>query len=327
MMPKTESKSTAQRPDMLAMYKEMLFYRRFEERANLAYTKQKFSGFLHLHIGQEAVCVGVQHAMDEQDYCISAYRSHTQAIAKGIPAEQVFSELFGKVTGCSRGKGGSMHMFSKEKRFFGGHGIVGAQAPIAVGGAFAIKYRDESAVMVCYLGDAAMNQGQVFEAMNMAATWSLPVLFVIENNQYGMGTDIHRTTSVDHLYKRALGFDMAHSQVDGMNCVTVYEHLKPIIDQMREDRKPHLVEVMTYRYKGHSVSDPATYRTKEEVQEYQQRDPISQLGAQIVKEGLASEDDLKSWDKEAKEQVKAAERVADAAPEPSLDEVWKHVFV
>lgn len=327
MSPKKVSKNKSAGPDMLAMYKEMLFYRRFEERANLAYTKQKFSGFLHLHIGQEAVCVGVQHAMKPQDYCISAYRSHTQAIAKGIPAEQVFSELFGKVSGCSRGKGGSMHMFSKEKRFFGGHGIVGAQAPIAVGAAFAIKYREEPAVMVCYLGDAAMNQGQVFEAMNMAATWSLPVLFVIENNQYGMGTDIRRTTSVDHLYKRALGFDMSHSQVDGMNCVTVYEHIKPVIEKMRKDCEPHLVEILTYRYKGHSVSDPATYRTKEEVQEYQQKDPIVQLGALLVKQSIASEADLKAWDKEAKEKVKAAEQIADKAPAPSLDEVWKHVFV
>ncbi|MFK7825338.1 MAG: pyruvate dehydrogenase (acetyl-transferring) E1 component subunit alpha [Oligoflexales bacterium] len=326
MMPKTDSKSKVTAPDMLTMYKEMLFYRRFEERANIAYTKQKFSGFLHLHIGQEAVCVGVQHAMNDQDYCISAYRSHTQAIAKGIPAEQVFSELFGKATGCSRGKGGSMHMFSKEKRFFGGHGIVGAQAPIAVGTAFAIKYKEESAVMVCYLGDAAMNQGQVFEAMNMAATWSLPVLFVIENNQYGMGTEIHRTTSVDHLYKRALAFDMDHSQVDGMNCMTVYGHMKPIIDQMRQDRKPHLAEVLTYRYKGHSVSDPATYRTKEEVQEYQKQDPITQLGALLVEQSLASNEDLKTWDKEAKEQVKSAEQIADKAPAPSPDEVWLHVF-
>ena len=326
MASETESNGKVTSPDMLAMYKEMLFYRRFEERANLAYTKQKFSGFLHLHIGQEAVCVGVQHAMQEQDYCISAYRSHTQAIAKGIPAEQVFSELFGKVTGCSRGKGGSMHMFSKEKRFFGGHGIVGAQAPIAVGTAFAIKYKEEPAVIVCYLGDAAMNQGQVFEAMNMAATWSLPVLFVIENNQYGMGTDIRRTTSVDHLYKRALGFDMEHSQFDGMNCVTVYEHIKPIIEKMRSDHKPHLAEILTYRYKGHSVSDPATYRTKEEVQEYQKKDPIAQLGTLLVSKSLASEEDLKIWDKEAKEQVKSAEQIADKAPIPPQEEVWKHVF-
>ena len=312
--------------ETISMYQEMVFYRRFEERANIAYTKQKFSGFLHLHIGQEAVCVGIQHAMKKSDYCISGYRSHTQAIAKGIPAEQVFSELFGKVSGCSRGKGGSMHMFSKEHRFLGGHGIVGGQAPLAVGVGFAIKYQDESSNMICYLGDAAMNQGQVFEAMNMAATWDLPVLFVIENNQYGMGTDILRTTSVDHLYKRALSFDMAHSQIDGMDCLKVCAHTNDIMETMRKERKPHLLEVLTYRYKGHSVSDPATYRTKEEVKKYQDRDPISQLGKYLIDNNLATESELKSWDQEAKDKVKQAEKIADEAPNPPSEELWMHVF-
>lgn len=308
------------------MYRQMLFYRRFEERVNLAYTKQKFSGFCHLHIGQEGLCVGVSRAMADSDYVISGYRSHTQAIAKGIKPEAVFSELFGKIDGCARGKGGSMHMFSKEKRFLGGHGIVGGQGPLAVGAAFASKYQETDDIVVCYLGDAAMNQGQVFEGMNMAATWDLPVLFIIENNRYGMGTDIKRTTSVDHLYKRALAFDMEHSQIDGMDCLKVYEHCQKIIQKMRKDKKPHLLEALTYRYKGHSVSDPGTYRSKEEVNEYMKIDPLTTMQEVLLKKKLADENELKAWDKEEKEKVKEAEKFADQSPIPADEEVWKHVL-
>ena len=320
-MPKTTKKA-----DLIALYKQMLFYRRFEERVQLAYTKQKFSGFCHLHIGQEAVCVGIQSHLRETDYVISGYRSHTQAIAKGIEPKAVFSELFGKVSGCAKGKGGSMHMFSSEHRFLGGHGIVGGQAPIATGVGFAIKYRGEDDIMVCYLGDAAMNQGQVFESLNMAETWDLPCLFVIENNRYGMGTDITRTTSVDRLAKRALAFDMAHSTVDGMNVLTVQDHVSPIVKKMRKDHRPYLLEVETYRFKGHSVSDPGTYRTKEELSSYQEKDPILQLRGVLMQEGLADEKVLKEWDVEAKNQVKEAEAFADQAPIADLDEIWTDVF-
>jgi len=312
---------------LVAFYKEMLFYRRFEERVNIAYTNQKFSGFCHLHIGQEAVCVGVQAALTAEDYVIAGYRSHTLAIAKGIPSREVFAELFGKVTGCSRGKGGSMHMFSKAHRFLGGHGIVGGQAPLAVGSGFAAWYRGEPHVTVCYLGDAAMNQGQVFEAMNMAATWKLPVLFLIENNRYGMGTDIRRTTSIDRLSKRALAFDMAHSEVDGMDVLQVYPHVKGILDKMRKEPAPYLLEVLTYRYKGHSVSDPGTYRTKEEVLTYQQQDPLLQLAAVLKKKKLATEQELEAWDEIVKAQVKEDERFADESPLSDLSEVWQHVWV
>lgn len=311
---------------MITFYKDMLFYRRFEERVNLAYTQQKFSGFCHLHIGQEAVCVGIQYALLPEDYCISGYRSHTQAIAKGIPAKEVFAELLGKVSGCSRGKGGSMHMFSKEHRFLGGHGIVGGQAPLATGAAFKIKYNKENSIVVCYLGDAAMNQGQVFEVMNMAATWKLPVLFVIENNQYGMGTAIKRTTSIDHLYKRALAFDMKHSMIDGMNVLTVHTHVKRIVSEMRKTKEPYLLEINTYRYKGHSVSDPATYRTKEEVETFMQADPILQLKKDLLKFEFADDAKLQEWDKAAREAVKEAENFADESPQPEIGETWKHVF-
>ncbi|MCB9228947.1 MAG: pyruvate dehydrogenase (acetyl-transferring) E1 component subunit alpha [Deltaproteobacteria bacterium] len=311
---------------VLSMYRRMLFYRRFEERVNMAYTKQKFSGFCHLHIGQEAVCVGLGSCTRPDDLIISGYRSHTQAIEKGIPPGEVFAELLGKVTGCARGKGGSMHMFSQQHGFYGGHGIVGGQAPIAVGAAFALKYQNLDSNMVCYLGDAAMNQGQVYEAMNMAATWELPVLFVIENNRYGMGTDIRRTTSIESLYKRALAFDMASSQVDGMNVIQVYQHSRPIMEQMRKDRKPHLLEALTYRYKGHSVSDPGNYRTKEELQEYQERDPLLTLAAAMKNLNLADDARLKEWDQEARSKAKEAEKFADDSPISDESETWEHVF-
>lgn len=324
----TKKKSSFDKALLVSMHKEMCLFRRFEERVGLAYTKQKFSGFCHLHIGQEGLAVGVQSALRDSDYMISGYRSHTQAIGKGITPEAVMAELFGKVDGCCRGKGGSMHMFSQDKRFLGGHGIVGGQAPLAAGVGFKIRYSNENDVCVCYMGDAATNQGQVFEAMNMAATWDLPVLFIIENNRYGMGTDIRRTTSVDHLWKRAQAFDMAHSDVDGMNVLSVYEHVSALVEQMRKDKKPHLLEALTYRYRGHSVSDPGTYRTKEEVEDYQKnRDPIVQLERYLLDHKIASEEELKAWDKEAKERCKAAEEFADASPNPSVEELWDHVLV
>lgn len=325
-------KSAAKKPRLdstllVAMYQEMLFYRRFEERVNQSYQKGKFAGFCHLHIGQEAVCVGVQRALRPSDYMISGYRSHTQAIAKGIDAKTVYAELFGKEGGAVRGKGGSMHMFSKDYRFLGGHGIVGGQCPIAAGVGFAIKYEKRDDVIVCYLGDAATNQGQFFEAMNMAATWKLPVLFIVENNRYGMGTDIQRVTSVDHLYKRALAFDMDHSQVDGMDVVTVYEHVKPIIDSMRTQPRAYLLEVMTYRYRGHSVSDPGLYRTKDEVKVYQDRDPLTQLAVRLKKDKLADDAQLETWDTEARQKAAECEEWADQSPPAKLEDAWTDVYV
>lgn len=312
---------------MFEMYKQMIFFRRFEERVGLAYTKRKFSGFCHLHIGQEALAVGVQAAIEPSDYMLSGYRSHTQAIGKGIPAKEVMAELFGKVGGVCRGKGGSMHMFSLEHRFFGGHGIVGGQTPIAAGIGFTARYEKTDDVCICYLGDAATNQGAFFEAMNMAATWDLPVLYIIENNKYGMGTDINRTTSIDHLWKRALAFDIDHGDVDGMSVLDVYGKTKEIVKNIRDTKKPFLLEALTYRYRGHSVSDPGTYRTKQEVEEYQKkRDPIMQLGNLLVKKKLVSEQTLKDWDKEAKQKVDEAEKFADESENPPVSEALEHVL-
>lgn len=312
--------------ELISMYREMVFYRKFEEAVNLAYTKRKFSGFCHLHIGQEAVAVGVQRNLRPTDYAIGTYRTHTTAIAKGIPAVKVFAELFGREGGCSKGRGGSMHMFSAEHRFLGGHGIVGGQVPLATGAAFRIKYMKEDDVVVCFIGDGAVMQGAVHEAMNIAATWGLPVIFLIENNQYGMGTDIKRVTNIDRLYKVKEAFGMEGSDVDGMDVLIVREKIESIVKNMRKDKKPYLLEVNTYRFKGHSVSDPGTYRTKEEVQEYQKKDPIIQLGAVLVENGYATEDELKAWQKEEKQKAKDAEAEAEKMPSPKEADVGKYVF-
>ncbi|MBQ49088.1 MAG: pyruvate dehydrogenase (acetyl-transferring) E1 component subunit alpha [Zetaproteobacteria bacterium] len=321
-------KSDADKSLQLDLYRKMCLFRRFEEKVGLAYTKRKFSGFCHLHIGQEALCAGVQAAIKDTDYIFSGYRSHTQAIAKGIKPGQVMAELFGKADGICRGKGGSMHMFSAEHRFMGGHGIVGGQLPLAAGVGFAIRYEEKDDIVVCYMGDAATNQGAFHEALNMAATWDIPVLYIIENNRYGMGTDIRRTSSIDHLWKRALSYDMDYSDVDGMNVLATYEHVTKLVNKMRDDKKPHLMEALTYRYRGHSVSDPGTYRTKSEVEEYQKnRDPIMQHGKALVSQGYATEAELKAWDKSAKEAAKEAEKFADESPFPPISEALDHNLV
>lgn len=311
---------------LIGFYKKMLFFRRFEERVLRAYTKRMFSGFCHVHIGQEAVCVGVQESLEHSDYVLSGYRSHTQALAKGVSSEAVFGELLGKASGCAKGKGGSMHMFSEEHRFLGGNGIVGAQAPLAVGVGFSLRYKEENSVVVCYLGDAAMNQGAVFEAMNMAACWSLPVLFVIENNQYGMGTDIKRVTSVDKLSKRALAFDMKHAEVDGMNVMSVYEHCSSIVSLMKKSPEPYLLEAHTYRYKGHSVSDPGLYRTKEELASYQAKDPLLQMEKLLLDSGALGQEDLNDLNQKIKEEIKQAEQRAVEESFPHVKEACTEVF-
>lgn len=311
---------------LLSVYQQMCYYRRFEERVLQAYTAQKFAGFCHVHIGQEGLCVGVQRALRATDYMITGYRSHTQAIAKGIPGREVFAELFGKATGCAKGNGGSMHMFSKEHRFLGGHGIVGGQVPLASGVGFAIKYEKKDDIIVCYIGDAAINQGQFHEALNMAATWNLPVLTIIENNRYGMGTDIKRTTSIDHLWKRALSYDMDHGQVDAMNVVKTYEFVSDVIAKMRKTGRPYLLDAICYRYKGHSVSDPGLYRTREEMAEWMGKDPIIQLGEYLKQNGVATEDELKALDSKGKELAKADEGWADEQPYPPEEQVWQNVY-
>lgn len=312
---------------LIPFYKEMLLARRLEERAGQLYVQQKFSGFCHLYIGQEAVSTGCLNAIRKgQDYVIGAYRSHVQPMVLGMSARTVMAELYGKVTGCARGKGGSMHMFSKELRFFGGHGIVAGQCPLAAGFGWKIKYSKEDLVAVCFLGDAAINQGQFHEALNMCAIWDLPVIFIIENNLYGMGTAIKRTCSLEVLADRAKGYNMAQAIVDGRNVSNTYAQMTDIVEKVRKTSKPILVEIQTYRLRGHSMSDPGSYRSKEEVERERQQDCLVILRTQIEAKKLAGEADFEKWEEEIADIVEDAVTFAEESPEPELSEIYEHVL-
>lgn len=311
----------------LEFYKEMLLARRLEERIGQLYVQQKFSGFCHLYIGQEAVSTGTLNAIRKgQDYVITGYRDHVMPITLGMSPGVVVAELLGKVTGCARGKGGSMHMFSKELRFLGGHGIVGGQVPLAVGAAWKIKYKKEDLVSICFLGDAAINQGQFYEALNMAAIWNLPCIVIIENNLYGMGTAISRTCTLDVLADRAKGFNMRQAVVDGRNVLNTYTQMSEIIEETRKTSKPVLVEMQTYRFRGHSVSDPGHYRTKEEVEKERGQDCLTILKNVLLSENICTEDDFEKFEDEITAQVDEAVQFAEESPEPSLDEIDAHVL-
>ncbi|MEO0581477.1 MAG: pyruvate dehydrogenase (acetyl-transferring) E1 component subunit alpha, partial [Bacteroidota bacterium] len=263
-MPGTKTKSAKKTYDkelLLEWFEQMMLIRKFEERASQLYMQQKFRGFLHLYIGQEAVAVGIESAIRDDDYVITAYRDHGGALARGVDANACMAELFGKATGCSKGKGGSMHFFSKEKNFLGGHGIVGGQIPLGAGIAFAAKYQGTDKLCVCMMGDGAVRQGAFHETMNLAMLWKLPVIFIIENNNYAMGTSVERTSNVTDLYKLGLSYDMPSKPVNGMDVVTVYEEMQEVVEHVRSGKGPYLLEMKTYRYKGHSMSDPAKYRT------------------------------------------------------------------
>jgi pyruvate dehydrogenase E1 component alpha subunit len=312
---------------LISFYKEMLLARRIEERVGQLYVQQKFSGFCHLYIGQEAVSTGCLHAIRAgQDYVISGYRDHVQPMALGMSGSTMVAELFGKATGCARGKGGSMHMFSKELRYFGGHGIVGGQAPLAAGMGFKIKSNKEDLVVLCFVGDAAINQGQFHEALNMAAIWNLPVIFIIENNLYGMGTAIRRTCALDVLADRAKGYAMDQAVVDGRNVMNTYSQMSAIVENVRKTSRPILVEIQTYRLRGHSMSDPQAYRTKEEVEAERSKDCLNILKDEILKKKLAKEADFETWEEQIGEQVEEAIQFAEDSPEPELEELWHHVL-
>jgi pyruvate dehydrogenase E1 component alpha subunit len=308
-------------------YRDMLLIRRFEEKAGQLYGMGLIGGFCHLYIGQEAVVVGMQAALEEGDQVITAYRDHGHMLAAGMDPKGVMAELTGRATGYSKGKGGSMHMFSREKNFFGGHGIVGTPAPIGTGLAFADKYRGNGRVCLTYFGDGAANQGQVHEAFNMAALWKLPVVYIIENNQYAMGTSVERSTAETHLYKRGQAFGIPGEQVDGMDVIAVHEAGKRAVAHARSGKGPILIEAMTYRYRGHSMSDPAKYRTREEVQDVREkRDPIDHFGQRLVKMGVCSEDDLKAFDKDVRNIINHAVEFATESPEPAPEELWTDVL-
>ncbi|MCB2111480.1 MAG: pyruvate dehydrogenase (acetyl-transferring) E1 component subunit alpha [Defluviimonas sp.] len=324
---KSTAKSNTSKDDLLAYYREMLLIRRFEEKAGQLYGMGLIGGFCHLYIGQEAVVVGLEAAAEEGDKRITSYRDHGHMLACGMDPKGVMAELTGREGGYSKGKGGSMHMFSKEKHFYGGHGIVGAQVPLGAGLAFADKYKDNKRVTFAYFGDGAANQGQVYETFNMAALWKLPVIFVIENNQYAMGTAQRRSTSTPDLHTRGEAFGISGEVVDGMDVLAVKAAGERAVAQCRAGQGPYILEVMTYRYRGHSMSDPAKYRTREEVQKMrEERDAIEHVRELLLQGKHASDDDLKTIDREIKAVVNAAAEFAKESPEPAEAELWTDIY-
>jgi pyruvate dehydrogenase E1 component alpha subunit len=315
------------RSERLDAYRRMLLIRRFEEKAGQLYGMGHIGGFCHLYIGQEAVVVGMQMAMQSGDQVITAYRDHGHTLAVGMDAKSVMSELTGRRDGCSKGKGGSMHMFAPDKHFYGGHGIVGACVPLGAGLAFANKYRGNDSVCLTYFGDGAANQGQVYEAFNMAELWKLPVVFIIENNKYAMGTSIERSSSTTNLAQRGLSFDIPGEHVDGMDVEAVRAAGLRAIAYARSGKGPMILEMMTYRYRGHSMSDPAKYRTREEVQQMREtQDAIEHVRKLLLDDGV-SEDELKAIDKQVREEVNAATEFALADPEPDPAELTTDILV
>ena len=318
----------AQRELERRMLRQMLLIRRFEEKAAESYALGKIGGFCHLYIGQEAVAVGSLAALRDDDYVISSYREHGQALARGIPATAVMAELFGKATGCSKGKGGSMHLFDASKRFMGGHGIVGGHIPLAAGLGFAIRYRGGDQVCLCFFGEAAVNIGAFHEALNMASVYKLPVIFCCENNHYGMGTAFDRVAAVTDVVEHACSYDMAAELVNGMDVSAVYEATQRAVRRARSGGHPTLLEVRTYRFMGHSMSDPlhGVYRTKEEVEEQKKRDPISHLVLALKEEGVLDDAALEALDQEARAVVEEAVKFAEASPDPDPSELGTHVL-
>ena len=324
---KSTRKPNVSAEDLSRYYRDMLLIRRFEEKAGQLYGMGLIGGFCHLYIGQEAVVVGLEAAADEGDRRITTYRDHGHMLACGMDPNGVMAELTGREGGYSRGKGGSMHMFSTEKRFYGGHGIVGANVPLGAGLAFADKYLGNDRVTFTYFGDGAANQGQVYETFNMAALWALPVIFVIENNQYAMGTSQKRSTSSPDIYTRGQAFGIPGEAVDGMDVLAVKEAGDKAVAHCRAGKGPYILEIKTYRYRGHSMSDPAKYRTREEVQKMrEEKDAIEHVRELLISGGHASEDDLKAIDKEIKEIVNASAKFAKESPEPAVEELWTDII-
>ena len=318
---------SAEQRDEVEMLWLMLLIRRFEERASQQYQAQKIGGFCHLYIGQEAVVTGAIAAIRFDDYIITAYRDHAHALARGTSANACMAELFGKDTGCSRGLGGSMHFFDKERHMYGGHAIVAAHVPLACGLAFACKYRNEDRVTLCFFGDGAINQGAFHEALNLAALFKLPVIFICENNLFAMGTSVERSTSLKQIVDRAEGYDIPGCVVDGMNFRHVRDTLSEVVASIRKDPHPAFVEARTYRYRGHSMSDPASYRTKEQLEKYRLDDPITRLRAQLTREGKLTNEKFDELDKEAKRIALDAVKFAEDSEDPPLEKLYDYTYV
>lgn len=324
----TEQLERFSREELHRFMRQMLLFRRFEEKAEEAYAIGKIGGFCHLHIGQEAVALGFIDPLQDDDYVITAYRDHTQALAKGAEPGPVMAELYGRDGGTSRGKGGSMHIFDPERRFMGGHGIVGAQIPLGAGIGFAIRYREEEQVCVCFLGDAAVNQGAFHEALNMSAVWKLPVIYVVENNEYGMGTAFSRVSAAP-MMERGEGYGIPTHSVDGQDALGVWSFTEELAEEVRNGAGPQYVEARTYRFKGHSMSDPVSgvYRTKEEVEERKDsQDPIRILREKLFDADLLSQEELEALDEEVRSVVDEAAEFAEDSPMPDHDELYTHVY-
>src|SRR6202162_3044154 len=312
--------------DEVEMLSLMLLIRRFEERASQQYQAQKIGGFCHLYIGQEAVVTGAVAAVRDDDYVITAYRDHAHALARGTSADACMAELFGKETGCSRGLGGSMHFFDKKNHMYGGHAIVGAHIPLAAGMAFASKYRGEDRVTLCFFGDGAINQGSFHEALNLIALYRLPVILICENNLFAMGTSVKRSTSLKQIVDRAEGYDIPGEIVDGMNFREVRDKIAEVAASIRKDPHPAFLEVRTYRYRGHSMSDPASYRTKDELEKYRLDDPIIPLRSQLTREGQLTNEKFDALDKKAKQAALESVKFAEQSPELPVEDVYKYVY-
>jgi len=314
------------RETLINIYHQMLLVRRFEEKAAEIYSAGKIGGFCHLYIGQEAVAIGSISAIRKDDYVLTSYREHAHAIAKGMSPESVMAELYGKATGCSKGKGGSMHMFDKEVNFLGGHAIVGGQIPLATGVAFASKYKGTDQVTLCYFGEAAVNQGAFHESLNMAQLWKLPCIYICENNQYGMGTSLARAMSSHDISQKACAYDIASEFVDGMDVLAVREATLRAVERARKEHLPTLLEVRTYRFMGHSMSDPGNYRTRAEIERHQERDPLKLFSASLKEEGVLSDSEFQKIEAEVKEQVEKSVRFAEESPFPDPKELYTDVY-
>src|SRR5438128_7483253 len=314
------------RDTLVKVFHQMLLLRRFEEKCAESYSLGKIGGFCHLYIGQEAVGVGAISALRPDDYVLTSYREHGQAIAKGISPEAVMAELYGKAGGCSRGKGGSMHLFDADVNFLGGHAIVGGQIPLATGVAFACKYKETDQVTLCFFGEAAVNQGAFHESLNMAQLWKLPCIYICENNMYGMGTSLERAMSSQDVASKACAYELASESVDGMDVLKMREATRRAIKRAREESLPTLLEARTYRYMGHSMSDPGKYRTRAEIEKYQERDPIKLFAATLKENDIIDDRKIAEYEAEIKEQVEKAVRFADESPEPDAGELYTNIY-
>jgi pyruvate dehydrogenase E1 component alpha subunit len=313
--------------ELIRLYEQMVLSREFEESCAEQYAKGHITGFLHLYSGQEAVAVGATAGLHKDDYILSAYREHAQAIVRGAMPSRVMAELFGKVTGICKGKGGSMHLFDPALNFMGGYAIVGGQFPIAVGLAFAAKYRNEDRIAACFFGDGAVNQGTFHESLNWARLWELPVLFICENNFYGIGTEVHRSSALPHIHRRTCGYDIPSEKVDGMDVIAVYKAVKHGAEKVRETGHPYFIEATTYRFRGHSMSDPAKYRSAAEHEIWKSRDPIPAFAGQLLTEGIATQQQLDDLLEQARATVAEAVKFAEESPWPEESAVWEDIYV